>query len=138
MASRAQVTTRRERSSRAESGAAVADFAMVSGLLVLLFAAVIQLGLTLHIRNTLIACAAEGARLGARADAQPGDATERTRALIGRSISPRFAQDITESTGSVGGVLVIEVHVRTPLPIFGPLGPEHGLDVIGRAFQENQ
>ena len=99
MASRAQVTTRRERSSRAESGAAVADFAMVSGLLVLLFAAVI---------------------------------------LIGRSISPRFAQDITESTGSVGGVLVIEVHVRTPLPIFGPLGPEHGLDVIGRAFQENQ
>jgi len=56
-----------------ESGSAVADFAMVSGLLSLLFLAVFQLGLALHIRNTLISCASEGARYGARADATPQD-----------------------------------------------------------------
>ena len=52
-----------------ESGSAVADFAMVAGLLSLLFLAVFQLGLALHIRNTLISCASEGARYGARANA---------------------------------------------------------------------
>ena len=60
-----------------ESGSAVADFAMVAGLLSLLFLAVFQLGLALHIRNTLIACASEGARYGARADATPGDGEAR-------------------------------------------------------------
>ena len=45
-----------------EAGAAVADFALVSGLVSLLFLAVLQVGLALHIRNTLIACASEGAR----------------------------------------------------------------------------
>ncbi|HPF82377.1 TadE family protein, partial [Nostocoides australiense] len=61
-----------------ETGAAIADFAMVTGLLMFVFAAVFQLGLTLHIRNTLISCAAEGARVGARVDAAPGDAVART------------------------------------------------------------
>lgn len=122
----------------AEAGAAVADFAMVSGLLMLVFAMVFQLGLTLHVRNTLISCAAEGARLGARVDAQPGDAVVRTRDLIGRSLSSRFAQDVTETTGEVDGVAVVLVHVRAPLPLIGPFGPSDGLDVVGRAFEEKQ
>ena len=121
-----------------EAGAAVADFAMVSGLLMLVFAMVFQLGLALRVRNTLISCAAEGARLGARADAQPGEAITRTRELIGKSISTRFAQDITASDGSVDGVAVVVVRVKAPLPLLGPFGPSGGLDVVGRAFQERQ
>ena len=50
---------------------------MVSGLLSLLFVAVLQVGLALHVRNTLISCASEGARLGARAGSGPGDAVTR-------------------------------------------------------------
>ena len=42
----------------------MADFVLVSGLVSLLFLAVLQVGLALHIRNTLIACASEGARYG--------------------------------------------------------------------------
>lgn len=121
-----------------EDGAAVADFAMVAGLLLVVFAAVFQLGLALHIRNTLISCAAEGARLGARADAVPADAVPRTRDLIDRSLSARFSQDISVSTESVGGVAVVVVHVSAPLPVFGPLGPDGQLDVVGRAFEERQ
>lgn len=122
----------------AEVGAAVADFAMVSGLLMLVFAMVFQLGLALHVRNTLISCAAEGARLGARGDAPPGVAVARTKDLIGRSISARFAQDVTESTGNVDGVAVVVVRVKAPLPLIGPFGPSEGLDVVGRAFSEKQ
>ncbi len=42
-----------------ERGAAVADFTMVSVLVVAVFLAVFQLGLTLHTRNMLISCASE-------------------------------------------------------------------------------
>lgn len=122
----------------AERGSVVADFAMVSGLVALLFLAVFQVGLALHIRNTLIACAAEGARLGARADAVPDDGAARARALIGDSLSPRYARDVTADVVETGGVQVVVVEVLAPLPVIGPLGPEGRLRVVGRAFLESQ
>ena len=121
-----------------ESGAAVADFAMVSALVTLLFVAVFQLGLALHIRNTLISCASEGARLGARDGARPEDGAQRTRELITTSLSARFARDVTVSTTGAGGVQVVSVRVQAPLPVLGPLGPDRSLDVVGRAFLESQ
>ncbi|GAA2739220.1 hypothetical protein GCM10009867_34390 [Pedococcus aerophilus] len=121
-----------------ESGAAVADFAMVSALVTLLFLAVFQLGLALHVRNTLISCASEGARLGARDGARPEDGAERTRELISSSLSARFAGDVTVSTAQAAGVQVVSVRVRAPLPVLGPLGPDRSLDVVGRAFLESQ
>ena len=122
----------------AERGSAVADFAMVSGLVALLFLAVFQVGLALHIRNTLIACAAEGARLGARADAVPEDGATRARALIGDSLSSRFARGVTADVVETGGVRVVVVEVLAPLPVIGPLGPDGRLRVVGRAFLESQ
>ena len=121
-----------------ESGAAVADFAMVSALVTLLFVAVFQLGLALHVRNTLISCASEGARLGARDGARPEDGAARTRDLITASLSARFAGDVRVSTTEVGGVQVVSVRVLAPLPVLGPLGPDRTLDVVGRAFLESQ
>lgn len=125
-------------SSDIESGAAVSEFALVSGLVALLFVGVFQLGLALHVRNTLIACASEGARLGARADARPGDGAARTRNLVTRSLSGRFAADVTQGIADVGGVRVVVVRVRAPLPVLGPFGPSRALDVTGRAFRERQ
>jgi len=121
-----------------ESGSAVADFAMVSGLLSLLFLAVFQLGLALHIRNTLISCASEGARYGARANATPQDAVARARVLIRASLSDRFADNVTATTATVDGIQVLQVRIRAPLPVLGPLGPDRVLSVQARAFSENQ
>lgn len=123
---------------RDERGSAIADFAMVSTLVLVLFLAVVQLGLALHTRNTLISCASEGARLGARADAVPGQAVSRTEALIRESLSPRYARRVTTREGVVGGVRVVEVHVVAPIPVIGLLGPDDRLDVVGRAFLESQ
>jgi hypothetical protein len=111
---------------------------MVGGLVTLLFVAVFQLGLALHVRNTLIACASEGARFGARADVDPAVGAERARALIGQSLSPRFARDVSVAVGDANGVQVVTVRVVAPLPVIGPLGPDARLDVVGRAFQESQ
>lgn len=123
---------------RDEHGAAVTDFAMVSVLVVVLFLTVFQLGLALHTRNTLISCAAEGARLAARADAAAGTGVARTESLVSESLSARYARRVTSREDVVGGVRVVEVRVVAPLPVLGLLGPEGGLDVVGRAFLESQ
>jgi len=123
---------------RDERGAAIADFAMVSVLVLVLFLMVLQLGLTLHTRNTLISCASEGARLGARADAAPGQGIARTQALISESLSRRYARRVTLRETSVEGVRVVEVRVVAPIPVIGLLGPDDRLDVVGRAFTETQ
>ncbi len=123
---------------RDEHGAAVTDFAMVSVLVVVLFLTVFQLGLALHTRNTLISCAAEGARLAARADAPAGSGVARTESLVSESLSPGYARRVTSRGDVVGGVRVVEVRVVAPLPVLGLLGPQDGLDVVGRAFLESQ
>lgn len=121
-----------------ESGSAVADFAMVSGLLCLLFLAVFQLGLALHICNTLISCASEGARYGARANATPQDGVARARQLIRASLADRYADNVTATTTTVDGIQVMQVRIQAPLPVLGPLGPDRVLTVQARAFSESQ
>jgi TadE-like protein len=111
---------------------------MVSALVVVVFLAVFQLGLTLHTRNTLISCASEGARLGARADAAPGEGVSRTQALISQSLSSQYARQVTARETVVAGVRVVEVRVVAPIPVIGLLGPDDRLDVVGRAFEESQ
>jgi Flp pilus assembly protein TadG len=126
------------RPARDERGAATADFAMVSVLVVVVFLAVLQIGLALHTRNLLISCASEGARMGARADAVPGQGVARTQALISASLSARYARSVTSRETAVGGVRVVEVRVVAPIPVLGLLGPDDRLDVVGRAFLESQ
>ena len=121
-----------------QSGSAVADFAMVSGLLTLMFLAVFQLGLALHIRNTLISCASEGARYGARLNATPQEGVARAGQLVRASLSDRYAHDITATTTTVDGVRVLQLRIRAPLPVLGPLGPDQVLSVQARAFSESQ
>jgi Flp pilus assembly protein TadG len=121
-----------------ERGAAVADFVLVSVLVLVLFLGVFQLGLALHVRNTLISCASEGARFGARADARPGEGVARTQELVSAAISPRFARVVSTGEGVVDGVRVVEVRIVAPLPVVGLLGPDRELDVVGRAFAEDQ
>lgn len=111
---------------------------MVSGLVALLFVAVFQVGLALHVRNTLISCASEGARLGARADADPEAGAARTRELISSSLSERFSRNVSARLVDADGVQAVAVEVVAPLPVVGPLGPDGRLRVVGRAFLESQ
>ncbi len=110
---------------------------LVSTLVVTLFLGVVQLGIALHVRNTLSAAAAEGARYAANADREPLDGVLRTEQIISEALSPRFAQDVTlrrEALGPDADVVVVEV--RATLPILGWLGPDRALTVRGRAFDE--
>jgi Flp pilus assembly protein TadG len=119
-----------------EAGSAVVEFALVSVLLVALFLAVLQVGVALHVRNTLVAAAAEGARYGADADRSPADGAQRTRDVIASSLPASFAQDVTAGYADVGGLATVVVQVRAPLPLFGMAGPSSDLVVQGHALAE--
>ncbi|HEY5230316.1 MAG TPA: TadE/TadG family type IV pilus assembly protein [Galbitalea sp.] len=112
------------------------EFVLVGVLLTVLTLSVIQLGLALLIRNTVLDAASEGARYGALADNRVSDGVERTRDLITAAIGPGYARDITVARGSYDGYPADIVTVKTPLPLIGLVGIPDGLEVHGHAAIE--
>ena len=119
-----------------DDGSAAAEFVMVGSLLTILTLSVLQLGLALHVRNTILDAAAEGARFGALADNSLEDGVSRTRDLIGAALGDGYAEDVTASYGSYLGHPSSIVTVRTPMPLIGLVGIDGGLEVSGHAAVE--
>ncbi|CAN5347733.1 hypothetical protein BH11ACT5_BH11ACT5_24720 [soil metagenome] len=120
---------------RSDTGSVVAEFVMVGALLTMLTLGVLQLGLALLVRNTVIDAAAEGARFGALADNSAKDGIARTADLITTALGEQYARDVTAATGSYLGQPALIVTVRAPLPLVGLLGPT-ALEVSGHAAVE--
>nr|WP_255525925.1 TadE family protein [Frigoribacterium sp. CG_9.8] len=121
---------------REEAGSAVAEFVMVGALLTVLTLSVIQLGLALHIRNTVLDAASEGARFAALADSSLGEGVARSRDLISSAIGTGYAGDVTATYGRYLGHPSAIVTVRTPLPLIGLFGFDGALEVSGHAAVE--
>ncbi|QNO38433.1 pilus assembly protein [Protaetiibacter sp. SSC-01] len=119
-----------------DRGSAPVEFVLVGVLLTFLALAVVQLTLALHIRNTALDAAAEGARYGSLADNEPADAVPRTVELITTAIGPDYASDVSVREGEWMGVPSVIVSVRTTLPLLGLLGPDRALEVEGHAARE--
>ena len=120
-----------------DRGSAPAEFVMVVALLTLLTLSVLQLGLALHVRNTVLDAAAEGARYGALADNTLADGARRTRDLITVAIGAGYAGDVTATAGTYLQHPAVAVTVRTPLPLIGLIGVDGGLEVTGHAARES-
>lgn len=121
----------------AERGSAVIDFVMIAALLTLLFMAIIQLTLVLHVRNTIIDAAASGARYGTLADRTATDAQARTSELIETALNGDFAADVTTAERNLDGIRALEVTVRAPMPVVGLIGPRGVMEVTGHAALPN-
>ena len=121
---------------RREGGAAVVDFVLVTAVVVPLVLGVIQVGLVLHIRNTLIAAASDGARFAATPDRGPSDGVARTRSVVDGILAGRYAEDVTARTTAVGGYPGIEVRVEAEVPALGLFGPSVAVSVEGHAVEE--
>ncbi len=100
-----------------------------------LVVAVLQLALALHVRTTLVDAAAEGARYAA-AGRTAAEGAERTRALVRAALTPAYADDVSVARTTVGGLDVVEVTVRAPLPVVGLLGPSATVEVAAHALAE--
>jgi hypothetical protein len=109
---------------------------MVAALLTVLTLSVLQLGLALHIRNTVLDAAAEGARYASLADNGLADGERRTRDLIRTALGASYAGDVHGAYGSFLGQPAATITVRAPLPLIGLVGPGNGLEVRGHAAVE--
>lgn len=109
---------------------------MVVGLLTLLTLSVIQLGLALHVRNTLIDAAGEGARFASLAGSDLNAGEERTRDLIIVAVGSAYAGDVSATVDTYLGQPAVIVTVTAPLPVIGLLGFGDVLEVSGHAPSE--
>jgi len=114
----------------------VVDFVLISMVLVPLVLGLIQVGLVMHVRNTLAAAATEGARYGANIDRTPADGALRTRQQVRGAVADRFAEYVSASRATVDGVPTVVVTVRAEVPPLGIWGPGVGLTVTGHGVQE--
>jgi Flp pilus assembly protein TadG len=121
---------------RDDHGSAVAEFALVGAILTVLTVSVLQLALALHVRNTVLDAAAEGARFAALADNTPADGIERCRTLITAAIGGDYATDVRAASGSWMGHPAVTITVRTTLPVIGLLGIGGAVEVSGHAAVE--
>lgn len=121
---------------RDQRGVAVVDFVLVMAVLVPLVLGILQTALVLHVRNTLTAAAAEGARHGATLGSSPADGAARTRSQITGTLSGRFAGNVSGGVEAVGGTATVVVRVAADVPPLGLWGPGLHLEVDGHAVQE--
>ena len=119
-----------------ERGAAPVEFVLVLIVLLPLFLGVLQLGLFLHVRNTLTACAHDGARQAANYDGTPAEGVAVTRGCISGALSAGMAGAVTPGTASAGGQEVVQMRVRARMPAMGLWGPTFGFTVAGHAVKE--
>lgn len=105
-------------------------------LLTPLVLGIVQLGLVLHVRNTLTAAASDGARAGAPWGAGPADAADRARALVADTLGDRFAERVRARSATVRGVPAIEVVITARVPALGVFGPAVDLRITGHAVRE--
>ncbi len=126
----------RSRPSAADRGSAVVDFVLVMVVLVPFVLGIVQVGLVLHVRNTITAAASDGARSAATLGSTPADGVERAQDLIRGGLADRYADDVTASVTSLDGVPATEVVIRARVPALGILGPSIELTAEGHAVKE--
>jgi Flp pilus assembly protein TadG len=122
----------------ADAGSAIVEFVLVTTLLLILFLGIVQTGIVLHIRNTLAADAAEGARHGANlgvAESAGGDYAER---LIAQSIPGRSdVQCDGVPAAAPDGTALVQVTCKVNVPLSLTLvGGSVNLTVTGHAIKE--
>ena len=102
----------------------------------LLALAVVQVALLLHARVALTSAAAEGARAGALAGADPSAGVRRAGALVRQNLSAAIVDDIVARREVIDGMSVLTVRIEADVPLIGMLGPTQ-VAVEGHALIES-
>ncbi len=109
---------------------------MILVVLLPLFAALLQLSLVLHVRNTLSSAAAEGARRAAVSGATMRDGRAKAAQQIEGTLNERYTRAIDIHPTTIGGAAAYEVVITAEVPALGLGGPAIALEVSGNAIIE--
>ena len=109
--------------------------AKLNPLLLVLLLGVLQIALAMHVRATLTAAAAEGARVAALSGSSLSRGEQRTRDVLADSLAGGRVGGVSASRERLAGVEVVAITVTASLPLIGLLGPT-SLQVTGHAVQE--
>lgn len=125
-----------------DRGAAMVEFVLVAVPLLFLLLAVLQVAAYLHLRNVVVASAAEGARHAAVADRSTRDGGRQAEQVLAHGVSARTAAGVhcaaAEEAGAAGSVLVV-VRCRGAVPALVSLvGPVLPVDATARALKEGR
>lgn len=124
-----------------DRGAAVAEFVMISVLLVFLLFAVLQIAVLLYVRAIVAASAADGARYAASSNVAAAAGATRATTEVSNSLSSTVARSVP-CAGSIGadpasGLQTTVVHCAgTIKSIFLPLASVVRIDVTARSLTE--
>ena len=110
------------------------DVVLVLIPLTILVLAILQLAVVVFVRTAVVDALSEGARVGASADRAPAEGAAYAGDLIGRSLSPAFAQGVSAGAGPGG---TVEVRATVPVPLLGILSLSSvTMDLSGHALRE--
>ena len=117
---------------KTESGSIVAESAMIIALITVLCATILQLGVIIHTRNTMIDAASAGARLAALADRNLADGQHRTTALLSNSIPHADTASVSINRDANGELITVTIDHQ--LPIFGFMTGPVPLSATAQAY----
>lgn len=124
------------RRTREQRGSAVADFVLVSVVLVPILFGVLQLALIWHVKSTLTAAASDGAHLAASYQRTDRQGAQRTRTLIDEALGTHIDDTVTAHDSMVDGQPGVEVVVHARVPVLAFWGPTVAVEVHGHAIRE--
>lgn len=112
------------------------DFVLLTIVIVPIVLGIVHVGLVLHVRNTLVSAATEGARYAATQDRGPADGATRARREVSGALAARFAGDVRAAPTTVEGAAGVQVTIRATVPPLGLWGPATPLSASGHAIEE--
>jgi hypothetical protein len=123
-----------------DDGSSIAEFAMISILLVFLLFAVLQVAALFYVRSVAAAAASDGARYAANADIDPSAGGSRASAAIGQGLGVGMARSLpcTSAVLDAGnGLQATQVRCSGRIrSVFLPIGAFVTVDVTGQSLRE--
>lgn len=117
-----------------DGGSAVAEFVLVTALLLFVTLGVTQLAVVLYARNIAASAAHEGAHVAALADRSLADGEARALAVLAKSLTAAGAE-VTAGYETVDGVPSVRMRVEVPIAVVGAFDVG-SIVVTAHAFDE--
>lgn len=135
------IAGRPARSVRDDRGSSVAEFVMMSVLLLVLLFGALQVAVYVYVRNVVQASAADGARFAASSGAGIAAGGARASSLVRDGLSGsaarRIACDARLDRDATSGLAIVAVRCHGRLrPVLLPVGLAVTIDVTGSSLQE--